>query len=161
MRLELGKTAMNYFNVIDSNYNFVTGVTGFETTLIAPNETVYQDSLVTISELTGGRYKSEFTPTTTGNWYIEVRNETYFPYGKSDVIEVDTLDLKYDILLGLNHNNFVLDSIARNVDGNPVNARMRIYPDSGLTGTALAEWLAITTYDTQGNETSHKVKRVG
>lgn len=159
MRLELGKTATNYFTVIDSNYQFITGLTGFSTTLISPSEVVYSDELITITELGSGRYKSEFEPDATGNWYIEVRNETYFPYGKSDVIEVDTVEAMYNRLMGLNHENYVLDTIGYNIDGKATVAKIHLYTDTGLTDE-FATYQTTSTYDVDGNMTKHQVKRI-
>jgi hypothetical protein len=159
MRLELGRTAVEYFPVIDANYNLITGVTGFTSTIISPAEDLILNQ-VTITEMGAGKYKATYVPTTTGNWYMEVIQPTYFPYGKSDVIEVEQTEFNQQLLLGLNHNNFVIDTFAYNIDGNPTQARMKLYPNSGLTGSTIAEFQATSTYDVNGNQTYHGVRRV-
>ena len=91
-------------------------------------------------ELGNGDYKYIFTPNVTGTWYINLRQDTYFPWGKTGDIQVYTGDISdiHDSViktLGLVHHNIYIDNTTYDEHGNMITGRVRIYSDAASVGT--------------------------
>ena len=92
------------------------------------------------TDLGDGNYKYTFTPDVNGVWYVTTTHPTYFSWGKSDDVYVDSADLTsiYEIVrktLGLVHHNMFIDEPVYDETGNMISARVRIYSDSASVGT--------------------------
>ena len=92
------------------------------------------------TELGNGNYRYTFTPNINGVWYINVTNQTYFPWGKNDDVYVDEADLTsvYEAVirtLGLVHHNVYIDNTTYDEFGNMTAGRVRIYSDAASVGT--------------------------
>jgi len=91
-------------------------------------------------ELGNGDYKYTFIPNVVGTWYINLREDQYFPWGKTGDVQVYTGDLSdvYDSViktLGLVHHNMFIDEPVYDEVGNMISARVRIYSDAASVGT--------------------------
>ncbi len=91
------------------------------------------------TELSNGNYKYTFTPDANGIWYVVVTHPTYFPWGKTDDVYVDTADLSdiYEIVrktLGLTHENIYIDEPVYGDEGSLISARVRIYSNAASVG---------------------------
>lgn len=93
---------------------------------------------VTISELSNGNYRSTFTPNVIGTWYLTVYNSLYCPGGKGGTIQVydsdfNSITAQNKRILGLVHQNMVIDEAGYDQWGNMESARVRIFEDSAKT----------------------------
>jgi len=93
-------------------------------------------------ELGAGHYKYQFTPNSLGTWFVDVSHPVYFPYGKTDDVQVYSGDLTdiYESVrrtLGLVHHNFFIDEPLYDDYNNLISARVRIYSDAVSVGTDL------------------------
>jgi len=93
-----------------------------------------------VIDLLNGNYKIVFTPDLEGTWYISISHDVYFPWGKSDDIQVYTGSLSNIYLdvrktLGLVHENIYIDNPVYDDFSNLVSARVRIYSDAVSVGT--------------------------
>lgn len=68
-------------------------VSEFTYSLYNPNDVLNPVS-VTFKELGNGNYRAEFTPDTTGDWYLTIYHPSYFPWGKSNGIKVQPNDIE-------------------------------------------------------------------
>jgi hypothetical protein len=92
------------------------------------------------TELGDGNYKYTFTPNVNGVWYVIVSHPVYFPWGKTDDINVDEgsqTDIYESVIrtLGLVHHNIYIDNPTYDDSGNMISARVRIYSDAASVGT--------------------------
>jgi hypothetical protein len=160
------------FTVTDTAGNRVPGIdsTAFIYNIWDDTGTEVSASVpVTITELGFGSYRSSFTPNATGDWYLIVYHNTYFPWGKADTIQVftNTFDSIVPILqriLGLVQENFYIDQTTFNEFGCMISGRIRIYNNSTNVGTdfGVRETYCIdATYDDEGRMTSYKVVTCG
>jgi hypothetical protein len=132
-----------HFTVADSNGNLVAGIdsSAFTVYVYDPTDAEVSSSVSgSITELGNGNYKYTFTPNLNGVWYITITHPTYFSWGKSDDVYVDSADLTdiYDIVrktLGLVHHNIFIDETVFDEVGNMTSARVRIYSDAASVGT--------------------------
>jgi hypothetical protein len=134
-----------HFTVSDSGGNLISGIdttTGFTTYVYNPSGVEVSSTVESgIVELGDGSYKYLFTPNSEGTWYVVVTHPTYFPWGKTDDVQVFSGDLSdiYDSViktLGLVHHNFYIDDPTYDEHGNMIAARVRIYSDSASVGTS-------------------------
>jgi len=132
-----------HFTVSDGNGNLISGIdtTSFTVHVYNPSGV---DVVSTVgagfTELGDGNYKYTFTPNVNGVWYVVVTHPTYFPWGKTDDVVVDTADMTeiYEIVrrtLGLVHHNMYIDNPTYDEFGNMISARVRIYSDAASVGT--------------------------
>ena len=107
-------------------------------------------------ELGNGDYKYIFTPNKTGTWYINLREDQYFPWGKTGDVQVYSGDIS-DVFenvrktLGLVHHNMYIDEPVYDEVGNMISARVRIYSDAASVGSDsnVIETYLITSDGTQ------------
>ena len=141
-----------HFTVSDTSGNLITGIPPAQFTLYVynPSDSEVSGSVSgAITELGSGNYKYTFTPNTEGTWYITVVNPTYFPWGKSDDVQVfsgDLSDIYSGVIesLGLSHKNIYIDETVYDEHANLQSARVRIYSYAGSVGTDLN---VIATYN--------------
>ena len=132
-----------HFTVADSNGNLISGIdsSSFTVYVYNPSDTEVSSSVNgSFTALGYGNYKYTFTPNLNGIWYVNVTHSTYFPWGKTDDVNVDSADLSsvYDIVrrtLGLVHHNIYIDETVFDDSGNMTSARIRIYSDAASVGT--------------------------
>lgn len=132
-----------HFTVADKHGTLVPGIDSSTFTVYVYNPNDVEVSLSvsgSFTELGNGNYKYIFTPNLNGIWYVNVTHPTYFPWGKSDDIYVDSADLSsiYEIVrrtLGLVHHNMYIDNAVYDEVGNMISARVRLYSDSASVGT--------------------------
>jgi hypothetical protein len=131
------------------------------TTLFARAFVYNGSSLLTTVDLphiTNGMYQAEYTP--TEEEYLTVLYKVYTDSGYTtlglygtevETIEVNSLKTNVLRILGLLHQNSVIDQEVYNVDGNMVSSRIRSY-DSAANATAagstglLFTWQVSVTY---------------
>jgi hypothetical protein len=153
----INKPVDEHFTVSDKNGVLISGINSSAFTVH-----VYDPSAVEVTplvfgsftELGDGSYKYTFTPNVNGTWYAVVTHPTYFPWGKTDDIQVYDADLTniYDSVirtLGLVHHNIYIDNPIYE-DNNLISARVRIYSDAASVGTASN---VIETYLIQADST--------
>jgi len=132
-----------HFTVSDSNGNLISGIDSTEFTVHVYDPT---DAEVTgsvsgfFTELGDGSYKYTFTPNLNGIWYVVVTHPTYFPWGKTDDVNVDESSMTdiYEAVirtLGLVHHNVYIDNPTYDEYGNMTSGRVRIYSDAASVGT--------------------------
>jgi len=134
-----------HFTVSDRNGNLISGIdaTAFSTFVYNPNNAEVSNLVSeSIVELGNGSYKYLFTPNQLGTWYVVLTHPIYFPWGKTDDVQVYRGDMSdiYDSVvrtLGLVHHNFYIDQTTYDEYGNMISARVRIYSDSVSVGTDL------------------------
>jgi len=139
----LNQPVSEHFTVADGDGNLITGILPGTFTLY-----VYNPSGVEVSgsvsgsiiELGSGNYRYRFTPNVEGTWYVNATHPTYFPWGKSDDIQVFNTDLSdiYDAVqkaLGLSKHNMYIDDPTYDEYGNMISARVRTYSDKNSVGT--------------------------
>lgn len=133
-----------HFTVSDKRGNLISGIDTTNDIIAyvynpvnAEVSSVVGDGFV---ELGNGNYKYLFTPNLTGTWYVMLTDTLYFPWGKTDDIQVFNSDIDdiYDNViktLGLVHNNMQIDEATYDEFGNMIGARVRIYSDAVSVGT--------------------------
>lgn len=153
-----------FFVVVDSQNHLIPNLdsTAFISYIYNPYGAEVSATIpVTITYLSNGHYIASFTPNVVGTWVLTVINAQYFPYGKTNDIQVYTssfngisADLKR--VLGLVHQNIYIDQPTYDGDGNLVGGRLRIYTDSASVGTninVLATYRITSTGDGAGKFT--------
>lgn len=141
----VNKQVEEHFTVSDREGNLVPGIdTTAEITTYVYNpdglevSASVEDGFV---ELGNGNYKYLFTPDVEGTWYVVLTHARYFPWGKTDDIQVFTGDMG-DVYasviktLGLVHHNVYIDEPTYDEHGNMISARVRIYSDAASVGTS-------------------------
>ncbi len=139
----LNEIVSEHFTIVDSDDNLIPGVDPASITLFVynPSGTEVSSSVGgSISELGNGNYKYTFTPDVVGTWYVVATHPTYFPWGKTDDVQVFNVDIDdvYDNVietLGLVHRNIYIDQTVYDEFGNLQNARVRTYSDSASVGS--------------------------
>jgi hypothetical protein len=129
------KKIYEHFTVIDESNTLVSGIspTAFTSDLFEPSgqEVSNQIDVDTI-ELGSGHYRTEFIPNEIGTWYLTVYHDTYFPWGKSDSIQIYQSD--FDEITELvkqnrNYNVSVEDVVRKNVTQNASQAARNVPMD--------------------------------
>jgi hypothetical protein len=137
-----GRNTIEDFTVIDPDTrNPVTGLADgdFTKRLYDPSDAEVSSTVtVAITELGNGNYRAEFTPNAAGTWYLTVSNYPYIPNGKGGTIQVydsdfDSISDQNRRILGLVHQNIVIDETVFDTWHNMESARVRIYVDSAKT----------------------------
>ena len=131
------------FTVVNESNELVSGISpsGFFANLFNPSGSDVTSQIeVNIIELENGHYRAEFTPNMIGTWYLVVYHSIYFPWGKSDDIQVyqsdfDKISENLLEILGLVHQNISIDQTGYDKHGNLSSARVRIYSNAGSVGT--------------------------
>ncbi len=139
----INEVVTEHFTIADSNGNLVSGVNPATITLYVyePTGSEVSGSVSgSISELGNGNYKYEFTPFSQGTWYVVATHPTYFPWGKTDDVQVynaNISDIYQSVIktLGLTHENIFIDEPVYDEHGNMVSGRVRIYSDAASVGT--------------------------
>lgn len=139
----INQPVYEYFTVINSGGTLIPGIdaTTFTTYIYNPSDVEVSASVgAIITELSNGNYKLTFTPDVEGNWYVMIIHPTYFPWGKTGLVQIyksDTSQIYDDIakILGLSHHNIYIDNPSYDDHGNMVAARLRIYSNKTSVGT--------------------------
>ena len=133
-----------HFTVADKHGNLISGIdTTAELTVYVYNPNAAEvESIVGngFVELGDGNYKYLFTPNLEGTWYVVITHPTYFPWGKTDDVQVFNSDISavYDAVirtLGLVHHNIYIDNTDYDEFGNMTSGRLRIYSDAASVGS--------------------------
>ncbi len=167
----LNQPVSEHFTIADSDGNLVTGVLPASITLFVYNPSgteVAAGVSGSISELSDGNYKYIFTPNALGIWYVVATHPTYFPWGKTDDVQVFNINLD-DIYnaaektLGLSRHNMFIDDPTYDEFGNMISARVRTYTDAASVGTAsnVIETYRITADGTECGQFSFWKQVVG
>ena len=167
----INKVVSEHFTIVDSDGNPVTGVLPASITLYVYNPSGVQvGGLVggLIAELGNGDYKYTFTPNVIGTWYVVARHPVYFPWGKTDDVQVFNVDLDdiYNSVaktLGLSRHNIYIDDPTYDEYGNMISARVRTYSDAASVGTNnnIIETYRITSEGTECGQFSYWKQVVG
>lgn len=153
----INQQTTEHFTVSDTNGNLISGIdsTAFTVHVYNPSG-VEVTGLVSgvFSELGDGNYKYIFTPSSNGIWYVVVIHPTYFPWGKTDDVQVYENDLTeiYNTVkrtLGLTHENIYIDNPVYGDNGSLIAARVRIYSNAASVGSTSD---VIETYLIQADE---------
>jgi hypothetical protein len=131
------------FSVTDQKKDLVTGLidSDFSRDLYDPVGNEISDTIVvTITELSSGHYRASFTPSMSGDYFLSVYHQTYFPWGKTGTIKIynenfDSLGESQSLVLGLVHQNIYIDNTTYDINNNLVGARVRIYSNPSSVGT--------------------------
>jgi len=123
-----------------------------------PQVKIYDSSNVVVStvdlvSVEGGLYTAQFTPNTAGIFvgvvthYADAAHTVLAGYTK-DLVTIDVNSIKTNILriLGLLHQNAVVDNTTYDVDGNMLSGRVRCY-DTKVNAQA-AEAVSPAAYNT-------------
>lgn len=139
----INKPVDEHFTVSDRNGNLISGIDSSSFTVHVYNPLAVEVTPSVsgfFTELGDGNYKYTFTPDMNGIWYAIVTHPLYFPWGKTDDIQVYDGDLTmiYDSVirtLGLVHHNIYIDNTIYDDNGNMTSARVRIYSDAVSVGS--------------------------
>jgi len=140
----INKPVNEHFTISDRNGNLISGVDSTTLTVYVydPSASEVTSSVSgSFTELGDGNYKYTFTPDSNGTWYVVVTHPTYFPWGKTDDVQVYDNDISAiynDVVktLGLVHHNIYIDDATYDEFGNMIGARVRIYSDSASVGSS-------------------------
>ncbi len=140
----LDELVSEHFTIADSNGDLVTGVAPISISLFVYNPSGGEVSGSvggSITELGEGNYKYTFTPDVIGTWYVVATHSTYFPWGKTDDVQVFNVDIddvyvSVEKTLGLSRHNIYIDDATYDEHGNMVSARVRTYSDPASVGTS-------------------------
>jgi len=161
----IGFKVYENFSVIDETGTLASGisVTEFSVDLFNPSGVEVSNSVGTgIAELGNGHYRAEFTPDQVGMWYMVVYHDQYFPWGKSDDVQVYTSDIgriasELSKVLGLTQENYYLDNtVYTEYQGAQLltSGRVRIYSNAADVGT---DNNVIETYQITSTWTGYKL----
>jgi len=139
----IDKQVEEHFTVTDTNGNLISSLDGTSFTSYVYNPDGTEVSLSvngSVINLGNGNYKYRFTPNQTGTWYVVLVHPLYFPWGKSDDVQVyqgDISDIYSNVIktLGLVHRNIYIDETNYDDNGNMISARVRIYDEAANVGT--------------------------
>lgn len=159
---QAGALVRTAFTVYDSSNAPVTGLVNGDFTKLLAKNGVDDATVVTVSEIGGGRYQASFTPASTGSWYLLIRNATHNPRGWDEFFDVTTdgvlgyntiastlLDLADGIETGFTLKQtlrLIAAGICGKVSGAPLSPMFRNMPDT-------ADRMA-STCDASGNRTA-------
>lgn len=79
-----------YFEVYDSAQAPVTGLLNTDFTKLLIKDGVDDATVVTVAEVSSGRYQASFTPGSAGAWHLTIRNATYNKRGWHETFDVNT-----------------------------------------------------------------------
>jgi len=164
---KVGQKVVEEFSVLDSSRNLISGIplNEFTADLFDPsNNNVYDSTSVEFLELGNGHYRVTFYPNQVGNWMMIAYHPVYFPWGKTNTIQVftndfDSMGIILQKILGLVQENFLMDNTIFDESGNMTSARIRTYADSISVGTnsnIIDTYYIEATYD-DNQLTSYKV----
>ena len=137
------KPVTEHFTVADKNGILISGIDPSEFIVHVYNPSAVEVTpsvFGTFAELGGGNYKYTFTPDANGTWYAIVTHPIYFPWGKTDDIQVyagDLTEIYNSVIrtLGLVHHNIFIDEPIYDEHGNMIYARVRIYENASSVGS--------------------------
>lgn len=140
---KLGEEVKEEFSVLDNSNTLVSGIPldEFSAHLFNPSDNeVYDSTAVNFIELGHGHYRVSFTPNEVGNWMMVVYHATYFPWGKSNTIQVfandfDSIAVMLSRVLGMVQENFSVDQTVYDENNNLLQSRVRLYTDNTSIGT--------------------------
>jgi len=167
---KLGEEIKEEFSVLDISNILVSGIplSEFNTHLFNPSDNEVSDtSSVSFIELGHGHYRVSFTPNQVGNWMLIAYHPTYFPWGKSNTIQVfandfDSIAIMLQKVLGLVQENFSVDQTTYDSNNNLTSSRVRIYNDNTSVGTStnvLETYLMSATFNGM-QMTSYKMEKI-
>lgn len=167
---KLGVKIKEEFSVLDIRNNLVSGISldEFSAHLFDPSDNeIYDSTSVTFIELGYGHYRVLFTPNQVGNWMLVVYHGTYFPWGKSNTIQVfandfDSIATMLQRVLGLVQENFSVDMTIYDHNNNLTSSRVRIYSTNDSVGTdnnVLETYLMTAEYNGL-QMTSYKMEKI-
>jgi len=163
---KLGEVTLEEFSVLDSSNLPVSGIplTEFNAYLFDPSNNEIDSTNVIFIELGHGHYRAVFIPNQVGNWLLAVYHSVYFPWGKTNTIQVfsndfDSINIMLQKILGLVQENFLMDNTIYDDNGNMISARIRTYSNSNSVGTDndILETYNISTTYTDNQLTSYQV----
>lgn len=139
----VNKNVYKSFSVIDSEGNPVTGLNDNDLVikLFDDNGNEINGSIqISVIELEDGHYRIGFIPVVSGEYFIVIYNNDYFPNGKTGTIRIyeesfDSLGDRQKLILGLVHENIFIDQTVFDSNNNMIKARIRIYSNSDSVGT--------------------------
>ena len=120
-----GEVLEEDFTVVASDGTLVTGLVdgNFTRKLYDEDGNEVSGSItITITELDNGNYRASFTPDNPGMWFMVIYHATYFPWGKSDSIQVfdndfDSIDDSLDnIALTINDMTSSINNMSISLD---------------------------------------------
>jgi len=140
---KLAEVVKEEFSVLDISNNLVDNIPldEFSAHLFNPSDSeVFDSTSSTFIELGYGHYRISFTPNQVGTWMLVVYHPVYFPWGKSNTIQVfsndfDSIALMLQKVLGLVQENFSVDQTIYDSNHNLTSSRVRIYSDNTSVGT--------------------------
>jgi len=140
---KVGQPINEDFTVIDNGNNLVTGLNNLSFTrklYDSSGNDVTSSISVVITELGNGNYRAAFSPSSIGIWYLAIYHDTYFPWGKSDTIQVfnndfDTMEAILTRIVGLTQENHYIDNTSYDGEDNLTSCRIRLYDDSTKVGS--------------------------
>ncbi len=129
---------------------------------------VSNNVLVTFQELGTGHYRATFVPTTKGTWLLTVYHPTYFPWGKTNSIDIydndiDTTTILIKRILGLTQENFHIDNNMYDSSQRLMSSRIRLYNDSLSIGSdlnILATYNISIVYNNDGTLQTYTVFKI-
>jgi len=167
----INEVTSEHFTIADSDGNLVPGVLPASMTLYVYNPSGLEVSGAVgglITDLGSGNYKYTFTPNIIGTWYVVATHPLYFPWGKTDDVQVSNIDLNaiYDSVektLGLSRHNMYIDEPIYDEYGNMISARVRTYSDAASVGTNnnIIETYRITSDGTECGQFNYWQQVVG
>lgn len=75
--VKTGVEITSHFTVYDSGGSPVTGLTTVDFTILLAKNGSNDATAVSITEVGGGRYIAQFTPATSGAWYLLIRHSVH------------------------------------------------------------------------------------
>jgi len=167
---KLGEAVIETFTVIDRRNTLVSDipVTEFSAHLFDPSDNeVYSSSDVVFKELGYGHYKVSYTPNQIGTWLLVAYHPVYFPWGKSENIQIfandfDSVASMLQRVLGLVQENFSVDQTIYDSANNLVSSRVRTYSNSSSIGTdfdILATYSMTAIYN-ESKMTFYKMEKI-
>jgi len=167
---KIGTLIKEPFTVLDMSNSLVSNIpiNDFTIKLYDPTDSeIYDGSNVNIVELSNGHYYASFIPNKVGKWFIVVYHATYFPWGKSNDIQVfnndfDSISTILSRILGLTQENYYVYDTIYNTSGNMTSSKIRIYEDGAIVGGStdiIAEYNVSATY-TNNKMDTYSVEKV-
>lgn len=170
----VGEIIYETFSVVNESNDLVVGIPPgeFISNLYDPDgiDVNTSSGIVGITELGDGHYRSEFIPDQTGTWYIVLRHDLYFPWGKSDDVliynnDFDKIASDLTKVLGLSQENYYLDNtVYVSYQGIKLltDGRIRTYSNKdsiGTTNDVIATYQVASTWNKDELQT-YKVTKV-
>lgn len=169
----VGNTINDDFSVVDAQNVLQANIdsTAFIVHLFDPDGNEVSTTIpVTITNLGYGHYRANFIANSVGLWMLIVYHNTYFPWGKSDDIQVfandfDSISTLLTRVLGLTQENFAIDDTIYDSNNNLTQSRIRIYNDASNVGSengVIATYRMTALYDPNNvnNMTAYTMKKL-